>query len=520
MTDKIKTLNPNLQTVEEEKDFKKKRVNITKKMFDSFRKFITNKLGPAVVKAVSYIPGVKNLSAQIVEQAKQLDAKQENTTDTPASTATEDIPVQDDSIVAPAIFDAPTPKETTNSDETVKIENVAPTPAPSKDESIKVIQPKVVKADTKKSNTDNNQKDSQSATPKVHVATPTILHITPNQVKNHKPEKSPVEAKESDEEILNNSRDQYGDLIPFDNYKNYYYSFDAAEIFRKNQTGEMIDEDEFNQARKTQAEARKRILEAEETMRQAEKDANKQKIENNRLRVKENEDRITKLNSEIDSLTEENSQLKKENQKAGSRLTKLKNETTKATATINEMDAIIDSINSAQNLQERLKGTQTPQASDKDKAAELDAKAKKRVDEMYREIEKEFNAKRDKKAKKETMSNLATAVKEVSKQKTSSKSKKDPEPSKTEVTPQVDENASLLNELSSFDSKETSNSQTTANWKNDFIDNTTDNFVDAINKINQSDLSAEEKAEQRQALYDQFDNFVDMNDAEPKHKTR
>ena len=501
----------------------------------AFRK-VYDKVLNGLIKTIANIPNIKYVAAKVIDEANANEVPDLKANQTAGFTAMNNAKQQSPDL---SIFDSPYTKKDTPQAAKIQPKVVTKDSVPTI-KPIKTISSKTVVAPA--------QEAKKTAS---KISKPISLNIKPKTVQT-KATPAPAitsEPKESDEEILRKSRDQFGDLIPFDMYKNYYYSFDATEIFRKNQNGEMIDEEEFNAERKLQAEAIRKITEAEETERQAEKDQLRQEIENRKLRVQEDRDTNASLRQEIANREDEIKRLNKENQKAGSRLTKLNAESRQAITKINEMKTIVDNINGNKNVQERLRQmSQTAKKQAKESNEDYAKKqakesneddAKKRVDEIYKELEKEFQENNHKQAKKEPVK----AHKSISEATTKSKGKK--ETAKIKVIPQTD-TSSLLNELSDFDGKEhkttkskietpiilestnpeypgtftVSNGRVNPNWKNSYTDET-DNFANAIHAINQSDLSPEEKAAKREELYNQFDQFVEMtSDTEKKHLRR
>lgn len=299
------------ELVEEKKDYKKKRVNITVKMFNTWCGFI-NKLKKGL-KTLSVIPGVTISTFKEIPKsiAKKVKAKVE-----------EDMKEKEDSKAA----DVTKPMKDTKATKDDKA------PAKAKKDEEDKAKADDTKADTKK----DSEKDKDSTKKQEPVRKPTTLGEMIEQMKDEKnqstkdakaiKENEPAKAvefdkpsqptkntqEEPDTSVLDTSIEDYGDLRKFASWEEYYNSFSEKERMRLMKSGDLLTDDEFNKARLFQAEETIRLCEAREAIRQAEKarlleeenarqaqkDANKEEKKNLEARIKEIEEEQARLATE------------------------------------------------------------------------------------------------------------------------------------------------------------------------------------------------------------------------------
>lgn len=297
--------------VEEEAEFKKKRVNITAKMFGKCFEFI-NKIKKGI-KTVSVIPGVIISTFKEIPKsvAKKVKAKVD-----------EDMKAKEDSKEA----DVTKPMKDTKATKDDKA------PAKAKKDEEDKAKADDTKADTKK----DSEKDKDSTKKQEPVRKPTTLGEMIEQMKDEKnqstkdakaiKENEPAKAvefdkpsqptkntqEEPDTSVLDTSIEDYGDLRKFASWEEYYNSFSEKERMRLMKSGDLLTDDEFNKARLFQAEETIRLCEAREAIRQAEKarlleeenarqaqkDANKEEKKNLEARIKEIEEEQARLATE------------------------------------------------------------------------------------------------------------------------------------------------------------------------------------------------------------------------------
>ena len=305
--------------------------------------------------------------------------------------------------------------------------------------------------------------------------------------------------KKSDTELLEDSRTKYGNLIKFNTWKDYYHSFSDEEREKKIELGEMLDAKDFGEIRLDQAKTIKRITQTEEDLRQEKITQLNKDIENRKNNIKTNKGEINRHNQEINRLRNENKQLNESNKNDTNTVDVLEKESERANDKIEEMNAIIQP--SKKENKTPIEKPEKKQKIKPKKQSKTNA-AKKRVEEILKE--EEARLERQKKVAEPKENSPVTEKKETPK----------------EVAPQT-YNHSLADELADFDNEKQEEKSPVINWKNNYINNSTDNFAQAEKEINNSDMSDEEKLQERQALYNQFDNFVEANyPTETKHRHR
>ena len=453
-------------------------------------------------KVVSYIPGVKfvteklnkdtkNENTSIMEgiigpinmpaPQKEMSKKEEPVQETKTENQTSEQPRP---IVEPnftlSIFDNP------------KVE----TPEISEKENAKEIKPKKTLPGKKLFASPKTEEHSKEATSKAEekpVITPIDLDI---HIPDYHQEPKTKTIEKSDNELLEESRDQYGNLIKFANWDEYYDSFSAEEQKEKTGQGTILKTIEFTAFKSDQAKTIKRITQAEEEKRRKQIDQLKQEIETRKNNIKANKGSITKYNKEIARLRNENKQLNEANKTATANVDVLEKDSERAKDKIREMDEIIAP---------QAPTTTVTEKSQKDNKTNA---AKKRVEEILKEEEERIK-------KQQQMAKVAKAINNLT-------LNKDKKVSEKEIIPQETkpETHSLADELSDFDNEKHEESQIT-NWKNNYINNTTDAFVQAEREINNSDMPDETKNQERQELYSQFDDFVNsVPSTTTKHRHR
>lgn len=465
-------------------------VKTSEKQAGKLRKFF-GRILKSTSKVVSYIPGVK-----FVTEKLNKDTENENTSimegiiepiNMPApqkEMSKKEEPVQaseakqydsektNETGFTPAIFDVPK-VETPEKVEKVETKDIKPK---------KTLPGKKLFASQK---TEEKQEEKP-------VITPIDLDI-------HIPDyhQKPKAIEKSDNELLEESRNQYGNLIKFATWKDYYHSFSDEEREKKIEQGEMLDAKDFSAIKLDQAKTIKRITQAEEEKRRKQIDQLKQEIEARKNNIKANKGSITKYNKEIARLRNENKQLNEANKTATANVDVLEKDSERAKDKIGEMDEII-----MPQTPKMANVTEKPQKDNKTTAT------KKRVEEILKEEEERIK-------KQQQMAKVAKAINNLT-------LNKDKKVSEKEIIPQETkpETHSLADELSDFDNEKHEESQIT-NWKNNYINNTTDAFVQAEREINNSDMPDETKNQERQELYSQFDDFVNsVPSTTTKHRHR
>ena len=338
----------------------------------------------------------------------------------------------------PKAEDNPEPTEKP-AEETSTIDKV---PEPSK-QPLRTIFGRTLfaKKDEKENNdvenvtTEPENVNQETSEPKIeNIATPIDLNIK-NDDKEEKQEETPKE--KSDTEILEDSREKYGDLIPFNTWEDYYNSFSTQEKENKTKNGELLTEKDFIRIKLNQALTIKRITEDQRANYQAEQDKLNQEVADRKAQLNENRDEIKSLRGRITHLNDDNKRLKDENAEANKRLITLNSNIETATDKIDEME---DTINKLEG-KERTK----------------DDEAKRRVREIFKEEEKKFNEQQKKTSKKETMGKVASAIDKVAKQKRNQAPKTQTPLKKAQKEVSKVEESPLFGELDEFnDSAKTS----------------------------------------------------------------
>lgn len=305
---------------------------------------------------------------------------------------------------------------------------------------------KIVSGRTVSQNDIENKKSKEEP---VKTAIPINLHFIPAKRKDTPvvKETKPAEPKKSDPEALEDLNKQYGDLIGFNTWEDYYNSFSDEERENKTKNGELLTEERFISVRLEEAQTIKRITQAEETERQTQREKLNSEIEGRRNRVKENRDTIKSLKDDIERREKENVELNKQNQKAGQSLRTLNNESDKANTKIDEMDEIITQL--------------TPENQ------KTDENSQKIVDDIFKEEEAKFNKEHKVQAEKQASKNNEEVQEET--------------PKVVEPQQVSDEQPeqSLVDEISNFDTPTvinstnpdypgtltSSNGEVTADWK-------------------------------------------------------
>lgn len=452
-----------------------KRIGVLKKLFQ--------KVIDGTVTVVSHAPGAKffvpkildkinEREMQTVEPEKALDPQIPNVTLTPEPVKTvEPVTIVEEPkkvvepTVAPTIFGSPAP---------VEMEPVAVTAVPESTQepevekkTIKTIFPKKIFASNQSTEViptvEPKVKNDESIV--VPTSTPIDLDINIPSLNNGYAEdavKEETKPKVSDNDHLKESRKQYGDLIRFNTWQEYFHSFSKEEVEKKNEDGTMLKGTDFASIRLDQAETIKRITQAEEAERQATISNLKIEIEDRNTRIKLNRDKVAELKQEITERNKETATLNTENKKARIQVNSLNNESKEANDKIDEMDDIIGQLTDPDYQPKRK--TETQKVDSKTLAA------RKRIDEITKELEKEFEDKKADAKKKSEMAKasakkeVAKAKKEVAKAKNTSNQaeKETPKEKKTTVTraikpkvviPQTQE-SSLADELADFDSEQ------------------------------------------------------------------
>ena len=458
-------------------------VKTSEKQAGKLRKFF-GRILKGTSKVVSYIPGVK-----FVTEKLNKDTKNENTSimeciiepiNMPApqkEMSKKEEPVQaseakqydsektNETGFTPAIFDVPK-VETPEKVEKVETKDIKPK---------KTLPGKIISASPK---TEEKSKETIQKDEEKPVITPIDLDI---QIPDY--DQKPKVKEKSDNELLEESRSQYGNLTGFNNWDEYYNSFSDEERKTKTKQEKILSEEKFNAHLTDQAKTIKRITQAEEENRSKQIDQLKQDIETRRNKVKENNNSIAEYDKEKKRLKDENKQLKEANRIDADKVEELEKESEEAKNKIEEMDEIITPQTSkTENV------TEKPQKDNKTNAA------KKRVEEILKEEEERM--------KKQQMAKIAQGINNFI-------INKDKKATEKEIVPQEtkSETHSLADELSDFDNEKHEEKQTT-NWKNNYVNNTTDAFAQAEREINNSDMPDEMKQQERQELYSQFDNFT------------
>lgn len=450
-------------------------VKTSEKQAGKLRKFF-GRILKGTSKVVSYIPGIKFITEKLNKETKN-----ENTSIM-------------EGIIEPINMPAPQ-KEMSKKEEPVQASEVKQYDSekttetgftPSIFDVPKVETPeKVEKVETKdikpKKTLPGKKLFASPKTEEKHEEKPVI---TPIDLDIHIPDyhQEPKAIEKSDNELLEESRNQYGNLIKFATWKDYYHSFSDEEREKKIEQGEMLDAKDFSAIKLDQAKTIKRITQAEEEKRRKQIDQLKQDIEARKNNMKSNKGSITKYNKEIARLRNENKQLNEANKTDSANVDVLEKDSERAKDKIGEMNAIITP---------QAPTTTVTEKSQKDNKTNA---AKKRVEEILKEEEERI--------KKQQMAKVAKGINNL----IINKDKKVPE---KEIIPQEtkSETHSLADELSDFDNEKHVEKQTT-NWKNNYVNNTTDAFAQAEREINNSDMPYETKNQERQELYSHFDDFV------------
>ncbi len=270
------------------------------------------------------------------------------------------------------------------------------------------------------------------------------------------------ETKVSDNDHLKESRKQYGDLIKFNTWQEYFHSFSKEEVEKKNEDGTMLKGTDFASIRLDQAETIKRITQAEEAERQTTISRLKAEMEERTAKAKENSDKVKELREEITRRNKETAELNAENKKSRSQVNSLNTESKEANTKIDEMDDIIGQLT---NPDYQPKKKTEPKKVDSKTLA-----ARKKVEEITKELEKELEEKKadtkkkSEKAKASAKEEVARAKKEGAKAKNTSKQVEDETPKDKTTTatntiiPKVfnlpDQEVSLTDELADFDSEQ------------------------------------------------------------------
>ena len=471
-------------------------VKTSTKQSGKLRNFF-GKVLEGVIKVASHVPSVKSFISKLSEKTKD---------DNLIMEAENIIPVEENNDSLANTNQENDQIQTQLNSDTSVLESqneVEPAQVKEQSEPIKTIFPRTIFSHKKEETPAQNEDDT---------ITPIELNIpvqkeenSMEQLETAKPQEeitaSQEESKKSDTELLEESRKKYGDLIPYDTYKIYYYSFDEQERFEKNQNGELLDEKSFSNIRKTQAETIKRITQAEEDERQAQITKINQEIENRKENIKNNKNDIAHYQSEIRRLRDENTGLNKENQEGTDKVKNLTKDSEKANAKIQEMDDIIDPMELIAKHLEKENQEEAKKKVEKKAKKSNKNKIKKKVEEILKEEEERIE--------KQSMNQNSSKTNDFIE-------KNESTPIQEEIIPQE---TSLADELTNFDNEKTE--KPVSNWKNNYINNTTDSFAEAEKEINNSEMTKEEKEEERQKLYDQFDNFVEANyPSETKHRTR
>lgn len=430
------------------------KIKLNKKRTGSFRK-IFKKVKDGITN-IANIPGTLYFIAKAKEETKQEETpkpiENESIADSTNST------LENSEVSTPAIFgdsdvvmpakvesipkaeDNPEPTEKP-AEETSTIDKV---PEPSK-QPLRTIFGRTLfaKKDEKENNdvenvtTEPENVNQETSEPKIeNIATPIDLNIIPkNDDKKEKQEETPKE--KSDTEILEDSREKYGDLIPFNTWEDYYNSFSTQEKENKTKNGELLTEKDFIRIKLNQALTIKRITEDQRANYKAEQDKLNQEVADRKAQLNENRDEIKSLRGRITHLNDDNKRLKDENAEANKRLITLNSNIETATDKIDEME---DTIN-------KLEGNERTK----------DDEAKRRVREIFKEEEKKFNEQQKKTSKKETMGKVANAIDKVAKQKRNQAPKTQTPLKKAQNEVSKVEESPLFGELDEFnDSAKTS----------------------------------------------------------------
>ncbi len=453
-----------------------KRTGALKKLF--------KKVMNGAVTVVSHVPGAKFIVPKITEKIGQIkenvlesQMSDEALTPKPVLDVKEPVktpepkpvtPVQESekqtessqstSIPETTIFGTPVSVEPEHSPMTTENEDFKEPEQEKK--PIKTIFPKKLLASKPKIETApiTEEKPLKVAEPTVQESTPIDLNIlgsiNDTDINNKVEEEQKTQV--SDNDHLKESRKQYGDLIKFNTWQEYFHSFSKEEVEKKNEDGTMLKGTDFISIRLDQAETIKRITQAEETERQATISSLKIEIEDRITKVQANRDKVAELKQEITARNKETAELNAENKKARIQVNSLNNESKEANDKIDEMDDIIGQLTDPDYQPKRK--AETKKVDSKTLAA------RKRVNEITKELEKELedNKKKDEIAKVSAGSKAA-AKKEVAKAKKATKTVEidAPKVKKTTTTkeikpkvvvPQVQE-ASLADELADFDNE-------------------------------------------------------------------
>lgn len=310
--------------------------------------------------------------------------------------------------------------------------------------------------------------------------------ITPETDAKDEPENETTDAiDEPNEELLNNLLSNYGDLRGFATWKDYYNSFTEKERMQQMENGEFLDGQAFQLARLSQANETIKICRAKEAMLQAEREnlineetVRTEKKKANRIEIKELTKKIEDLQKEQDTLTKESAANKRQ-------VGKLDRETAKNDAEIKAMEKI-------------TKKQKSIEKESKEKAADIEDQVNKVMQEINNNVYKSSEYKAP--ATKTNVTSDDSKEKEV---------KEEPKTIEPQTVVTLNEPASKEENKKTDDVK--ADESTNDTWKNAFVDNATDVFAQAEEKINNSDMSKEEKKKEREDLYNRFDDFVEKN---------